>query len=120
MKKLLTLPLLLAAASTGFGQLYFGAGGAYFFPEADTSIVSSFGGTNTDPEDGFGGIANIGYKIPSNGWHFEFEFQYYKPESQVSTQATGAQAAAITGSNLGNGTYNVKNDADNYAFLGNV
>ncbi len=120
MKKSLILPLLLATATTGFGQLYFGAGGAYFFPEADTSTSNAFTGGDMDPEDGFGGIANVGYKIPSNGWHFEFEFQYYKPDSEASVTASGAQSAAITGTNLGTGQYNIKTDADNYAFLGNV
>lgn len=120
MKKSLLIPVLFAAASTGFGQLYFGAGGAYFFPESDTSTTNAFTGSSMDPEDGIGGIANIGYKVPTNGWHFEFEFQFYKPDSQASVQASGAQSAAITGANLGNGQYNIKSDADNYAFLGNV
>ncbi|MEM0966655.1 MAG: hypothetical protein AAGJ81_10950 [Verrucomicrobiota bacterium] len=120
MKKALLLTLTLASGSTAFGQLYFGAGLAYFFPEADNSITNLLGNGNLDPEDGFGGIANVGYKVPSNGWYFEFEFQYYMPDSQISTQATGAQAAAITGSNLGTGLYNSKIDADNYTFLGNV
>ncbi len=119
-KTLILLPFLFASAATGFGQLYIGAGAAYVFPEADSSVTNIISGDKVDPEDGVGGIANIGYKIPSNGWHFEFEFQYYKPDSQVTTTATGAQSVAATGVNLGNGQYHTKTDADNYAFLGNV
>lgn len=120
MKKTLILSLLLATGPFAFGQIYFGAGVGYFFPEADSSITNVIGGTQLDPEDGVGAIANVGYKIPSNGWHFEFEFQYYEPDSEVSTQASGAQAAAATGTNLGNGLYRTQIDAKNYAFLGNV
>ncbi len=120
MKNTLIFSLLLATGTSAFGQLYFGAGAAYFFPEADSSVTNLLAGGSADPEDGVGGIANIGYKIPSNGWHFEFEFQYFNPDSEATTQASGAQAAAVTGSNLGNGTYHIKNDVDNYAFLGNV
>jgi|GEM_PF-6699184 opacity protein-like surface antigen len=120
MKNTLILSFALVTGSSAFGQLYFGAGVAYFFPEADTSITQSLGGADLSPEDGIGGIANIGYKIPTNGWHFEFEFQYYQPDSQVTTQATGAQSTALTGTNLGTGTYNTKTSADNYTLMGNV
>lgn len=99
MKKSLILPLLLATATTGFGQLYFGAGAAYFFPEAEYDIQ----GTDLDANDHVGGIANIGYKIPSNGWHFEFEFQYTRPDAEGTSPA---------------GKVDV--DADNYAYFGNV
>lgn len=120
MKKSLLFPLLLATGSTAFGQLYFGAGVGYFFPESDSSISEILGGGSPNPEDGVGGIANIGYKIPSNGWHFELEFQYYEPNSRFTTQATGAQSAAATGTNLGNGTYYTKNLVENYTFVANV
>tara|TARA_R100000027_G_scaffold22267_2_gene16138 strand:+ start:2251 stop:2925 length:675 start_codon:yes stop_codon:yes gene_type:complete len=120
MKKSLLLPLLFATGSTAFGQLYFGAGVGYFFPEADTSFTQALGGPNMDPEDGVGGIVNVGYKIPSNGWHFEFEFQYFEPDSNASMQASGAQSAAATGTNLGTGTYNIKNNSDNYTYAVNV
>lgn len=120
MKKSLLLPLLLATGSTAFGQIYFGAGVGYFFPESDSSITSIISGGESNPEDGIGAIANIGYKVPTNGWHFEFEFQYFEPDSSVTSQATGAQSAAATGSNLGTGTYYTKNNAENYTYALNV
>ena len=120
MKNTLIFSLLLATGTSAFGQLYFGAGAAYFMPESDSSVTNLIAGTKSDPDDTVGGIANIGYKLPSNGWHFEFEFQYFEPDSRATAQASGAQAAAATGTNLGNGTYTIKNEVDNFAFLGNV
>ncbi len=120
MKHTLLISVLLAATSTAYGQLYFGAGVGYFMPESDSSITKILGGGETHPEDGVGGIANIGYKVPSNGWHLELEFQYYEPDSSSSAQLSGAQSAAAIGSNLGNGTYHSKNNVDNYTFLANV
>jgi len=117
-KNTLLLTLVLASGSTAFGQLYFGAGVGYFFPETDDTLFE--GSAGSGPEDGVGLIANVGYKVPSNGWHFELDFQYFQPDSSFSAQATGAQSAAATGTNLGTGTYGVKGDIDNYTFLAQV
>jgi len=120
MKKTLLLPLLFAAGSTAFGQLYFGGGVGYYFAEADTSVSQLFGAGDPDLDDVAGVIANVGYKVPSNGWHFEFEFQFFEPSSSSSFQASGGQAAAITGTNLGNGQYGTRNDVTNYTLTANI
>lgn len=120
MKKLFTLSAFLVLGTTAYSQLYIGAGPAYFFSEATTSTPAIAGGGGKDQDDGFGGIANIGYKVPSNGWHIEFEFQYFEPSSTFRTQASGAQVQALTGRNLGDGNYVTKVDGNNYTYMGNV
>jgi len=120
MKRTLFPLLLLAVGSTAFGQLYFGGGVGYYFAESDTSVAKLLGGGDPDLDDVAGVIADVGYKMPSNGWHFELEFQFFEPSSSDSFQASGAQAAAITGANLGNGVYSTRNDVTNYTLTANV
>jgi len=120
MKKLITLSAFLVLGTTAYSQLYIGAGPAYYFSEATTTATALGGGGGKDRYDGLGGIGHIGYKVPDNGWHIEFEFQYFEPSSTFRTTASGQDVQALTGTNLGNGDYVTKIDGDNYSYMGNV
>jgi len=121
MKKLLAcLSLTLALSATSFGQLYFGAGAGYFWPESDVNVASIIGGGSPDMEDKVGAIAHLGYKLPDNGFHFEFLFQYFETKAEVGVNSTGAASVAATGTNLGNGFYRAKADFTYMSLMGHV